>query len=452
MVEIKPFKATILNPKLGDRDGMVCPVYDSIDAAGYEGYSAKKNNVIHFTTRKEGTGEDEFVNYAKRSIDRFFDDGILVEREKASFYVYGIRYRLSQEIMEQIPEADRRGTYFALGLVALVRVEELNEHGISGHEKTFEVNTRERYHLMRECGMNFSPIVAEYNMPTHDINNALEDYLGFHRPDLRIGEHRKPIMDVVLNGARHLLWELSDKKIIGEIQELMRGKKILILDGHHRYAASYRLSGDREPYTLMMLLDGEDRNVLLLPWHRCMKKCRMGELWKRIEANFVVERYDKGGSGAKGGSYDKSKSADRRKDDVKIVCSKLNEREHEFGVKLGMYDGEKLYLLRADKKRTIEMAENRGELVGLDSIILQEWLIDPTLIGKPEDIVLTPSPGDAIEKVDMGAYRVAFFLRSMTIADVEYKARVERKKFPQKSTRFLPKVAEGVVMRKFPQD
>ncbi len=448
---IKPFKATILNPELENRAELICPVYDTIDASLYEKYSVRKNNVIHFTTRKEGVAEHEFVDYAKKCLARFFANKILIEREKPSFYIYGVRYRLSEEIMEQIPEEDRRETYFAFGLVALVKVEKLNEHSILGHEKTFEANTRERYHLRKECGMDFSPITAEYKMPDHDINSIFEDYLGFHRPDLRIDEHRKPIVDVELNGARHLLWDVSNEEIIGKVQQLMRDKKVMILDGHHRYSASYRLSRedkeDGATYTLMMLLEGGDRALLLIPWHRCVKKCRMGDLWTRIEENFAIE------------GYDKSESENVRG----VIYSKLNECNDEFDVRLGMYNGEKFYLLRADEQRIRKLADERGERVGLDVICLHEWLIEPTLkplqglrghgaeshIDRPEDIVFTASPRDAIEKVDTGACRVAFFLKPLRVTDVEYKARVERKGFPQKSTLFLPKVAEGVVMRRF---
>ncbi|MBC8521950.1 MAG: DUF1015 family protein, partial [Methanomicrobia archaeon] len=389
MVEIKPFKATILNPELENVSDMVCPVYDTIDASMYEKYSARKNNVIHFTTRKEGFAENEFVDYAKRHLNRFFNDGILIERKNPAFYIYGVRYKLSEEIMEQIPEGERRETYFAFGLVALVKAEKLNEHSILGHEKTFEANTRERYRLLKECGMNFSPIVAEYNMPSHDINRIFENYLGFIRPDLKINENRKPVVDVELNGARHLLWEVSDEEIIRKIQELMRDKKILILDGHHRYSASYRLSRDKEDgatYTLMMLLEGGDRALLLLPWHRCVKKCHMEDLWARIEENFAIESCDKN---------------ERRC----VIYSKLNECNEEFDVRLGMYDGEKFYLLRADEQRIRKLAAERCERVGLDVISLHEWLIEPTLkplqgsrghgaeshIGKPADIVFTSS-------------------------------------------------------------
>ena len=433
MVKLKPFKATILNPNLESRAELVCPVYDTIDAYQYEHYAAMKDNVIHFTTRKEGVAENEFVDYAKSSLEHFFTDNILIERENPAYYIYGIRYSLSEEVMEQIPEEDRRETYFAFGLVALVEVAKLNEHDILGHEKTFEAKTRERYHLMKACGMNFSPIVAEYNMPDHDINCIFEDYLGFRRPSLEIDEQRKPILDVELQGARHLLWEVSDEDVIAKIQRLMLNKRIMILDGHHRYTAAYQLSKDRRDgtaYTLMMLVEGGDRALLLLPWHRCMKRCRMDDLWTRIRENFVVERYDKHTENA-------------------VIYSKLNECDDEFDVRFGMYDGEEYYVLRADERRIKKLANERGERVGLDVISLHEWLIEPTLIGNPEDIVFTSSPWEAIEKVDKDAYSVAFFLKPLRMTDVEYKVQVEKKGFPQKSTRFLPKVAEGIVMWKW---
>ena len=432
MVELKPFKATILNPEIVNRAELVCPVYDSIDASQYEHYAAWKDNVIHVTTRREGVAESEFVDYAKKILERFFTDLILVERAKPSLYIYGVRYRVPEEIIEQIPEEERREIYFAFGLVALVKVDKLNGDTILGHERTFEAKTQERYHLMKACGMNFSPILAEYTMPDHAINRMFEDYLGFCRPSLRIDERRKPLADFVLRGARHLLWELSDEAILAKIQQLMRDKKILILDGHHRYTAAYRLSRDQEgtAYTLMMLVEGGDRALLLLPWHRCVKSCHMEDLRRRIRENFIVEPYDKLTGNA-------------------LIYEKLNEHNDEFDIRFGMYDGAKFYLLRGDEQKIRNLAKERGERVGLDVISLHEWLIEPTLIGNPEDIVFTASPRDAIEKVDSGAYRAAFFLKPLRITDVAYKAEVERKGLPQKSTLFLPKVAEGIVMWKW---
>lgn len=57
MVEIKPFKATILNPKLENRTELVCPVYDTIDARLYEQYSAREkqcNSLYHEERGRRG--------------------------------------------------------------------------------------------------------------------------------------------------------------------------------------------------------------------------------------------------------------------------------------------------------------------------------------------------------------------------------------------------------------
>jgi len=428
MVSVKPFKVTVLNPKAGGNAEFICPVYDTIDASRYEKYSAVQNNIIHITTRKEGVSVREFVDHAQSCLLRLFNEGVLIEYDKPAYYIYGIRYQLSSEIMEQIPEEDRRETYFIFGLIALVQVEKLNAQNVLGHEKTFESNSHERYELMKECGMNFSPIVAEYNMPDHAINNIFEQYLGFRRPDLKLNANRKPIVDFVLEGSRHMLWEVSDRQVMAKIEHLMRDKHIMILDGHHRYTASYLLCKDGSTaYTLMMLVEGGDRALLLLPWHRCVKECRMTELWAKIESNFAVERCN-------------------RSD----VYTKLNERTSDFDVRLCLYDGTGFYLLRADEQRIRELSNAKGERIGLDVISLHEWLIAPALIGKPEEsIAFTASPKDAIEKVDTRGYQVAFFMKPLRVADVEYKARVEQKGFPQKSTLFLPKVAEGIVMRRF---
>jgi uncharacterized protein (DUF1015 family) len=434
-VDISPFKATILNPELEKRAELVCPVYDTIDAHQYERYAAEEHNVIHITTRKEGTPEQDFIKYASTNLERFFKDGILREREKPAFYIYGVRYQLSEELLEQIPAEARRETYFAFGLVALVKVDELTGETIVGHEKVFAAKTQERYHLMRASGMNFSPIVAEYSMPDHALNRLFEEYLGFRRPDLQLDTRRMPLVDVELNGTRHLLWEVSDVHMIARIQGLMREKRLLILDGHHRYTASCQLSRGGQQgtaYTLMMLMEGGDRALLLLPWHRCVKRCRVEELWRRIEEYFTVVPYAKREGNA-------------------LVHAQLNQSPTaEFDVRFGMYDGDRYYVLRADEPRIKRLAAERGERVGLDVISLHEWLIEPTLMGNPEDeVVFTASPRDAIAKVDKEAYAAAFFLKPLRIAEVEYKAHVEKRAFPQKSTLFLPKVAEGIVMWKW---
>jgi uncharacterized protein (DUF1015 family) len=310
-----------------------------------------------------------------------------------------------------------------------VKAEELGKGSIAGHENIFEINSNERYRLMKTSMMNFSPIAAEYSMHDHDLNNIFEEYLGFKRPDYIPDPDKQPLVDVSINDSRHLLWEITDGSLIQKITEMVSGLKLLVLDGHHRYTASNLLrEKDGIEYTMMMLMEGGDRALLLLPWHRAVRNLRDEELTIKIHENFSIEW--------QGVSNNEE------------FYSRLRKRESVYDVKLGMYDGKKFSILRANENTVREISKKRGEVVGLDLIILHDLLINPTIRGKPEeDVSFNASPKEAIAKVDSKEYKVAFILHPFSIRDVERKAFEEHKNFPQKSTLFLPKVAEGIVMR-----
>jgi len=430
MVTIKPFKTTLINPQLSQRDRLVCPVYDTIDETEYARYGVEENNVINITTRRAGVDSEEFIANAKRCLKRFFDEQILVERDEPALYIYGIKYTLSKNILSQIPEIARRNIYFAFGLVGLVKVEELGRGSIVGHERIFEKHTIERYNLMKACGMNFSPIVSEYNMPGHEINNILEDYLGFKRPDLVLREERPPLVDLELKGTRHLLWEITETEIIGKIQQLMKDEKVLILDGHHRYNAANELRmKDGVDHTMMMFMEGGDRALLLLPWHRVVRHVDVGKLGLQVKRYFETIRE---------GELDDG------------FHTALQDSDGKYDVRVGLYDGVTFSVLKANKEDVKRLSVELGENVGLDYIALNEWIIGPCVDnGNTDDVVFVDSMDEAVNKVDTQGFDVAFLIRPLAIEDVEYKAHVEMKNFPQKSTLFLPKVAEGIMMRRF---
>jgi uncharacterized protein (DUF1015 family) len=429
MVEIQPFKAVIINPDLSI-ENLVCPVYDTIDASEYQSFARDENNIIHVTSRRKDTDGDEFIEDAKKNLDRLIRSSILVEREKPGLYIYGIRFILQPEILTQLPEKVRKSQYFVFGLVSLVRVEELGAGRIVGHENIFEVNTKERYRLMKNCMMNFSPITAEYSMPDHGLNNIFEEYLGFKRPHYIPNPEKTPLVDVTLNGSRHLLWEITDDKLIDEIKNMVSKLRLLILDGHHRYTASTMMrERDGVEYTMMMLVEGGDRALLLLPWHRAVRNFSQVKLEEKIKEKFSIIW-----------------QSDRNSDEF---YSQLRQRKSEFDVKIGMYDGKRFYVLRANQKDVEEISDLRGETVGLDLIVLHEWLINEIIRGRPEeDVSFNTSPSEAVARVDSKEFDVAFLLNPFSIKDVEKKAFEEHRNFPQKSTLFFPKVAEGIVMRK----
>lgn len=433
MVIIKPFKTTILNPGIPDLNKLICPVYDVIDKTEYDNYGNNSNNIIHLTTRNNSVNSIEFINRAKKKLTRLFTEGILKESKHPALYIYGIRYSLPDDMMRDVPGTGKRNIYFAFGLVALVKIEPPEKGNIVGHENIFEKNSIERSELMKACRMNFAPIVSEYNMLGHDINIILEDYLGFKRPELVLRDDRPPLVDLTLHNTRHLLWEISDLEVIRNIQELMSDKKLLILDGHHRFSAASRLSKqDGIDYTMMMLMEGGDRALLLLPWHRCIRNYNHDMLNTQLDRFFnIIWKGD-------------------QNDEFNRI---LHTKDDKFDVRIGFYNKKTFSVIRAHRDKVIQLSDRLGEKTGLDYLSLNEWIIEPCIDGNKEDnIVFTDSVSDAALKVDGQGFNAAFLMRPLTIKDVEYKAHVEMKNFPQKSTLFLPKVAEGIIMRRIEED
>lgn len=433
MVIIKPFKTTILNPGIPDLNKLICPVYDVIDKTEYDNYGNNSNNIIHLTTRNNSVDSIEFINRAKKKLTRLFTEGILKESKHPALYIYGIRYSLPDDMMRDVPGTGKRNIYFAFGLVALVKIEPPEKGNIVGHENIFEKNSIERSELMKACRMNFAPIVSEYNMLGHDINIILEDYLGFKRPELVLRDDRPPLVDLTLHNTRHLLWEISDLEVIRNIQELMSDKKLLILDGHHRFSAASRLSKqDGIDYTMMMLMEGGDRALLLLPWHRCIRNYNHDMLNTQLDRFFnIIWKGD-------------------QNDEFNRI---LHTKDDKFDVRIGFYNKKTFSVIRAHRDKVIQLSDRLGEKTGLDYLSLNEWIIEPCIDGNKEDnIVFTDSVSDAALKVDGQGFNAAFLMRPLTIKDVEYKAHVEMKNFPQKSTLFLPKVAEGIIMRRIEED
>jgi uncharacterized protein (DUF1015 family) len=433
MVIIKPFKTTILNQGIPDLNKLICPVYDVIDKTEYDNYGNNSNNIIHLTTCNNSVDSVEFIDKAKKNLTRLFTEDILKESKHPALYIYGIRYSLPDDMRRDVPGTGERNIYFAFGLVALVKIEPPGKGNIVGHENIFEKNSIERSELMKACRMNFAPIVSEYNMPGHDINIILEDYLGFKRPELVLRDDRPPLVDLTLQNNRHLLWEISDIEVIRNIQELMSDKKLLILDGHHRFSAARRLSKqDGIDYTMMMLMEGGDRALLLLPWHRCIRNYNHDMLNTQLDRFFsIIWKGD-------------------QNDEFNRI---LHTKDDKFDVRIGFYNKKTFSVIRAHRDKVIQLSDRLGEKTGLDYLSLNEWIIEPCIDGNKEDnIVFTDSVSDAAFKVDGQGFNAAFLMRPLTIKDVEYKAHVEMKNFPQKSTLFLPKVAEGIIMRRIEED
>ncbi|MHC1572850.1 MAG: DUF1015 family protein [Candidatus Syntropharchaeales archaeon] len=394
MVEVSQFKAVTLNPLLNESETFVSPIYDTIDEGVYESYASNRRNIIHAIKRREGSSLDEFVELADSTIKMLFADRVLKEVEHESLYIYSIRYTIPDELQSEMTGDPGKRDLTLLGIVALVAIDDTGDE-IVGHETVFDANTDERYQLMKKCRMNFSPILAEYNEDDTKINQILMTYIT-KNPSL---------IEIKHDGECHSLWEIKDQEICEYVIRSLKGQKLMILDGHHRYAASRRLKTiDGVDRTMMMLVGGGDPNLLLLPWHRCIT----GINTERLSA--IVQEYV-------GSSYDDYAAF--------IEVFKIKDEASS-----ALYDGSSFKILE-----------------GLDIFKLQKMIIDP-LIEKGGKISFRPTIKDAVELVDQGRCMATFIVKAPKIGVIEDMAH-RGIPLPQKSTRFLPKVMEGIILRRF---
>ncbi|VUT27740.1 MAG: hypothetical protein SYNGOMJ08_00290 [Candidatus Syntrophoarchaeum sp. GoM_oil] len=394
MVEIAPFKAVTLNPVLNEKENFVSPVYDTIDEKTYERHAPNKRNIMHATRRRDGANLDEFIELADKTIKTLFTDHILEERYQESLYIYTVSYTISDSLKSEIRNEVSKSEHTLVGLVVLVRVDETGGE-IVGHESVFDDNTEERYYLMKECRMNFSPILAEYNEDDTAINQIFVDYI----------EKNPSLIEIEHAGETHSLWDIEDSNLRENIIRSLKGQRLMILDGHHRYTASRRLAkDDGVKDTMMMLVGGHDPNLLLFPWHRCIKGVSR-DMLSEIVKEHVEARYE----------------------DCDTFIHAFTADEN---INSAMYDGSDFHILK-----------------DLDIFKLQETVIDPLIESKGE-ISFLPTIKDAVDAVDQGRCTASFIVKPPKIGTVEEMAH-RGVSLPQKSTRFLPKVIEGIIMRRF---
>jgi len=394
MVEIARFKAVTLNPALGEKERFVAPIYDTIDEKTYKNYAANRNNIIHAIRRQDGANLDDFIEVADETMKTLFQDRILEEREKGSLYLYRICYKISDDLKSDMGVDGESDEYTLLGVVALISVDDTGRE-IMGHESVFDDNTEERHYLMKKCRMNFSPILAEYNEGDVAISKLLKPYIN----------ENPSIIEIKHNGATHTLWEVNDQVICEYIIQSLRGQKLMILDGHHRYTAACRLSeSDGVKNTMMMLVGGRDPNLLLLPWHRCISDVSRDRL-----STVLVEH-----TGAQYKTYDE------------FIRAFNNDESANSAV----YNGTGFQILN-----------------NLDIFKLQEEIIDPLIEGGAK-ISFSPTMRYAMETVDQGRCAASFIVKPPEIGVIEEIAH-QKISLPQKSTRFMPKVIEGVILRRF---
>jgi uncharacterized protein (DUF1015 family) len=396
---VRPFKSLRPDPKYVER--VQCPPYDVVNEEEAKEYVKDPYSFMSVIRPDVVAQKDESIyEVAARELKRLISEKVLVRDEKPKFYLYS-------QIM---------GTHTQTGLVACVAAKEYPEK-IKRHELTRTDKERERMNHILATRANTGQVFLTFRNETSDLKNLLDVKNG-----KLLYEVKSKNPDVT-----HRVYSIEDDEMIENIEKAFKEvPAFYIADGHHRAAASARVSkelgGEGEWNYFMATIFPHDE-LQLMGYHRVVKDLN-GLTTKEFldalqRANFDVAEVDGG-----------------------IVKPKA---PHHFG----MYLNGSWYELRATNVNESDPIER------LDVSILQNRVLDPILgIKNPR----TDSRIDFVGGirgiqylkvlVDNEDYVLAFALYPTRIEDVMEVADANLF-MPPKSTWFEPKLQSGLLIHTF---
>lgn len=413
---VRPFRAVRYNTeKLKDIAKVIAPPYDVIPKDLQDRlYRASPNNIVRLILNKitpKDTRSDNRYTRAKRLFDLWIRNNILIRDKRDSFYIYSQKYKDAGRPVEQI------------GFLGLMGLETAGKDKILPHENTLAAPKEDRLKLTREVRANLEPIFVLYE--DGKVTKLLK----------KCCSEEKAVMDVIWEDVRHRVWRLEDPGIIRAIESNMKGKNIFIADGHHRYevAKMYaRESGtDTSQYIMVYFVESDEKMLTVLPAHRLIKEMnglRKDDIIKRLNAFFHIEKV----SG------------------LKPMMARLGSLRaaHAFAMYLGKKN---LYVLRLKNiEASDSVIKDKPEAwKHLDVSILHLFIFQHVLGIRDDDenIEFLKDPAKAVEAVDSGKFKAAFFLNPTKVSEVKKIAKLGER-MPRKSTYFYPKQLSGLVIYK----
>jgi len=424
VVEVSPVRAWHPNPEAGEASRLVCPVYDTLSDEDVRRYARHPSNAARFVPRPRNLPLPRFLETAAARLDEALHDGAYVRDPRPSYYVYGIRYVPPADVLETIEPDERRAEYLLLGLVGALDLERAGHTTVALHERTFDDRVEERMALTEATGKSFAPIMAGYHLPDHGLNDLLEQLLGLNRRRLAFESARTPVVEATLDGTTHRLWKIDDGPSVTQIRAIVAELRLLVLDGHHRYTAAARRHDQGRPSApLVMLVDGQDRALRVLPWHRVLPA--------------RVRPFDQVlGSAQRAFPHVARLAATPT---PAAALRRLREMHRTGRRGFLAAHGDALYEVHG----TPEVSD-----VGSDFDLLHSFL-EASLGIDPHELLFVRSPRTALDRLttrqDPGEDGTALLLPPITELGIEERAFGSGRVMAHKSTMFLPKVAEGLI-------
>ena len=219
MAKLFAFQPYRYTSKAGALGGVATQPYDKITPAMRERYlSLSPYNFVRVDLGERHAADSDADNVytrAARHLEEWISAGVLARDDRPGLYGY------FQEFT--VPDTGER--LVRKGFIGLGAVEDYSAGVVHRHEQTLSGPKKDRLELLRRTRAHFGQIFMLYPDPAGDVDRLLDE-AAVAPPDGELTDEY---------GAAHRIWRIAQPERVERIRELMKDKKLLIADGHHRY-------------------------------------------------------------------------------------------------------------------------------------------------------------------------------------------------------------------------
>lgn len=403
MAKIIPFKA--VRPTADKVSLVTSRSYDDYGATELAAYlEFNPFSFLHILNpayvNQQKIGFEKRFKAVAHKYEDFKKDGILIQEEKAVFYLYEIQSK----------------SHNFTGILAGTSVEDYQNNIIKKHEDTLQYRVELFKDYLHQTGFNTEPVLITYK-----DDSELTEWISNKKKSRPIYEFS------TTNKEKHTLWTIETGDEINWLkQKFEQIGDLYIADGHHRsasaellYQEDKHLGNENLNYFMSFLI--ADSNVKIYEFNRIISDLNghsKDDFIKKVAENFVI----------------------------KTKKQELWKPKHKF--EFGMYFDGEFYALRLKEDKF----KFDTVLSKLDAQILYNTVLKPILgiddLRTDDRIAYIPGTKSITsikELVDNGEYEVGFMLYPIDIKEIKSIAD-ENLIMPPKSTYIEPKFRSGLVV------
>lgn len=414
MAEIKPIKAWRYNAELAKNiDTLTSPLFDVVSEKQRKVLYQNPYNSIHLSVPLGPNPAEE----AGQRLQTWKNTGIINQDKLHGIYVYYQYFKLAGASKE----------FCRKGFIAHIKSYDWNENVVLRHENTMPKAVNDRIDLLEKMELHASPTHGLYTDPSRSLEKYMDEAIA------------NPIYETEdYQGVRDVLAVIHDYSVIQQFVELLKDKKIILADGHHRYEGSiaYRKHHrsqnphhtDKEGYNyhLMYFTNTESDDLRILPTHRLIKNLpgfSEKEIMEKLANDFIIKPVE----------------------DADTINEIILGKKWAFGILFK----DNAVKVRLKPESIQKMTWSFPEVVkSLDLTVLHYFIIEK-ILGIPgkeqrrsDNIEFDRSFSDCLTKVLKGNAQMAIITQEISIEDVKAVC-ASGYTMPQKSTYFYPKVICG---------